>query len=99
MFGVLTGVLATCFLVCNGVLDQWYSSAYAIHKKHQNHHHVYNRCTVAITTPPYTQQINEALSDQPAGLEYALRQEADYVIKTGQRIMTAMAKYALCMHQ
>lgn len=37
--------------------------------------------------------LNEALSDQPAGLEYGLRQEADLVVRHGQRIATAMAKY------
>lgn len=36
--------------------------------------------------------INEALSDKPAGLEYSLRQEADLVVRHGQRVATAMAK-------
>lgn len=39
--------------------------------------------------------VNEALSDLPAGLEYGLRQEADLVVRHGQRIAAAMAKCAV----
>ena len=49
-------------------------------------------CQQHKTTPPYDDQIGDALSDAPATMEYALKQEAEQILRVCQRIASCMAK-------